>query len=341
MTDNQKRYFEQLKIEEKEELAINNELVESFKIECKKKGIILTKNNFKHIPTIGIVASYPNLIKFLCPEISEDKEGLFDFSILSNKLKKKPMINGFLFAKNFMLMAHPYFRRGFYEYCNFAPEFIKLFWNQDFTGFDSFIAIDKNRVRINTDDSSYFEFDTWFGPKFKSTINEIDDGTSKLCPPQILEDFSSLSLFNDVYCLDIKWETKDGIKSFQAEEFKTDNVKIIKDNKEFYPARYVHAEYTFQKNSFRHFDGAMHFYNEDEYYARRDSDFNYNSKSKVQIKTASEKLFKFNGTISIDIWLEYIGQFFAGNSLVIEYFEGKYPKEISEIIEAIRKSSND
>ena len=33
------------------------------------------------------------------------------------------------------------------------------------------------------------------------------------------------------------------------------------------------------KNYFRHFDGAIHFYTENEYLSRRDSDFNYNSKT--------------------------------------------------------------
>lgn len=76
----------------------------------------------------------------------------------------------------------------------------------------------------------------------------------------------------------------------------------------------------------------------EEYYSRRDADFNYNAKNDRKIKTASEKLFKFNGKISVDNWIEYSSHFMTANPLVHEYFEGSYPEHISEIVEAVRKS---
>ena len=96
--------------------------------------------------------------------------------------------------------------------------------------------------------------------------------------------------------------------------------------------RYAHAEFDLEQNYFRHFDGAIHFYTQEEYYDRRDSDFNYNSKNDVKIKTLSEKIFKFNGKIGIEFWIEFLGHFMTGNPLVIEYFEGKYPEHIENII---------
>ena len=84
----------------------------------------------------------------------------------------------------------------------------------------------------------------------------------------------------------------------------------------------------------------MHLYTEDEYFARRDSDFNYNSKNNTQIKTDSEKLFKMNGEILVDTWVEFTSQFLTGNPLVFEYFEGYYPENISEMLEAVRKNKN-
>ena len=133
---------------------------------------------------------------------------------------------------------------------------------------------------------------------------------------------------------------KGRIKSFQAEEFKTEKIKITKEGFTYYPVRYVHAEFDLDKNHFRHFDGAIHFYTEEEYYARRKSDFNYNAKNSTHIKTLSEKLFKLNGVVSIEQWIEFTGHFLTGNSLVFEYFEGKYPDAISEILEKVRLHNN-
>ena len=86
------------------------------------------------------------------------------------------------------------------------------------------------------------------------------------------------------------------------------------------------------KNTFRHIDGAIHFYTSDEYYQRRDSDFNHNNKNSSQLKTLSLKLFKVNGLISIDDWTELTSQYLTGNPLVFEYFEEKFPDHIQEFI---------
>ena len=91
-------------------------------------------------------------------------------------------------------------------------------------------------------------------------------------------------------------------------------------------------------NIFRHFDGAVHYYTEDEYLYRRDSDFNCNVKKSMQVKPCSEKLFKFNGNISVDMWVEFCSHFFTGNPLVIEYFSGSYPEHINDTLVKIRKN---
>ncbi len=240
-----------------------------------------------------------------------------------------------------MLMAHPYFRRGLYENNNFSPRLIDLYWKKDHSNLESFIALDFNRVRINVDNSAYLEEDTWFGPKFNKNISEITDGTVHLRPSSDIEDFLISFYFKDAYSLDIIWETKNGIKTFQSEEFKTEKIKVLKNGIEYYPVKYIHAEYDLSQNSFRHFDGAIHFYAENEYYKRRDSDLKYNSKNEFKIKTPSEKLFKFNGKIDVETWLEYSGHFMAGNPLVFEYFEGKYPEHINQVLETIRKNKEE
>lgn len=341
MTELQKNYLEMLREEEKEELANNADTISSFKNFMAKKGVVLTDENFKYFQTIGIIATFPNIVSYLHSSLVNDKEGLLDFKNLCQSFERKRFINGYLFGDNFMLMAHPYFRRGFHGINNYAPRFVELFWNYKNPNIDTYISLDADRVRINVDDSSYMERDTWYGAQFDRNIESISDGTVKLRPPMDIDSFLKSSFFSNAYALDIKWVTKDRIKSFQAEEFKTEEVKLLKNGIEYYIVRYIHAEYDLDKKYFRHFDGAIHFYTEIEYYCRRDSDFNYNNKSQSHIKTLSQKLYKMNGQISVDTWIEFSSHFLTGNPLVFEYFEGKYPKRIDEMLKKVRQRKNE
>lgn len=337
----QKKYLEMLKKEERDEFEKNADTISSFKNFMAQKGIVLTDENFKYFQTIGIVAVFPNIVSYLHPSLVSDKEGLLDFKILCQTFERKRFQNGYLFGGNFMLMAHPYFRRAFHEMNNYAPRFVEFFWNHDNPNIDTYISLDSDRIRINVDDSLYMELDTWYGAKFDGDIESISDGIVKLRPPIDIDNFLNSFFFSDAYSLDIKWATKDRIKSFQAEEFKTEEVKIFKSGTKYYPVRYIHAEYDLDKKHFRHFDGAIHFYTETEYYSRRDSDLNYNSKNKSHIKTLSQKLYKMNGEINVDTWIKFSSHFFTGNPLVLEYFEGKYPKHIYEMLEKVRLRENE
>jgi hypothetical protein len=272
---------------------------------------------------------------YLHESLKRDKEGLLKFDGLTKNFELKRFATGYLFSEKFMLMAHPYFRRGYHQINNFAPRFVELFWAHNDPKVEKYIALDFDSARINVDNSGYIELDRWFGAKFDKVIADIPDGNVKLSPPLDLGDSVDF-FFANAYALDIKWSTKDGIKSFQAEEFKTENITIIKDGEEYFPVRYIHAEFDIEKGYFRHFDGAIHFYTLDEYLDRRDSDFNYNSKNNKHIKTLSEKLFKMNGIVTIDTWIEFTSHFLTGNPLVFEYFEGQYPSHLIEIIEKIR-----
>ena len=341
LSDFQQGYRESLLKEEREELANHATEIKSFKTFMAGKGVTLDEKNFKYLQTIGIIVTYPNIISHLHPDLQPDKEGLFIFRDLCSDFEKRSFMNGYLYGSNFMLMAHPYFRRGFHDSNNYAPRFVEFFWNLDESNIDKYIALDKDRVRINVNNQSYMELDTWYGAKFNRNIQQIPDGIVKVRPPLDLRNSLISFFFHDAYTLDIKWTTKESIKSFQAEEFKAETVTIIKDDNKYYPVRYVHAEYDIEKGYFRHFDGAIHFYTEAEYYARRDNDFNHNAKGNSHIKTLSQKLFKMNGVVSIDAWIEFTSHFLTGNPLVFEYFEGAYPKHVNEAIQRFRQMKKD
>ncbi|WP_312176728.1 hypothetical protein [Chryseobacterium sp.] len=334
--------------EKSAELTQNSALIDQFIAYCKTFDINISAGNIDYIRPIGIIAEFPNIVRSLNPKIVPDKEGLINTKTLETEFAKKQFA-GYYSNSNFMIMASHLFRRSYSKNANFAPQFLEVFWKMDQSGNDAFLAIDPDRVRINVDNRMYMEFDTWYGAKFKNSIQDITDGVVKLRPPEGLDNFQLNFLFAGSYSLDILWystaEKNDGIqekiKVFQSEEFKTEDHYIWLDNVKYYPVRYVHAEFDLQNNHFRHFDGAIHFYTEDEYLYRRDSDLNFNHKNDFKLKTLSKKLFKINGSISIDDWITLTSQFMSQNPLVNEYFEGELPQDVLDIINAMQKGKSE
>jgi len=207
LTEMQREYLKRMKEEELEELSKNSELIEAFKAKCSDKGINLTDDNFRYIYTIGIIATYPNILNLLNNKVMKDKEELVDCSILDSEYRKEKFISGFLYHDDYMAMAHPFFRRGFSENANYAPRFIDLFWHFENPEIETYLSLDFNRVRVNVDRTMYMELDTWYGAKFNREISQISDGISKLRPPLDLEDFDIQFFFSNAYSLDTKWET--------------------------------------------------------------------------------------------------------------------------------------
>jgi hypothetical protein len=338
-----KKLYRQRQLEERmEALTKNSTLIQSFIEYCDKRQIRLTEDNFDYIRTIGIVAKYPNIVHLLNNKIQKDKEELVEVSVLDKEFHKEGFATGYYYySDKYMVMVHPYFRRGYYENNNFAPHFVAIFGGYSADSIQKYIAIDSDRVRINVNNSMYMEFDTWYGAKFKNTISDIEDGIVKLRPPLQLESFHTDFLFGGTYSLDIKWASKGGIKTFQAEEFKVEDHKIEKNGEEYFPVKYLHAEFDTNAGTFRHFDGAIHFYTEEEYFLRRDSDFNYNNKNDLKVKTLSQKLFKVNGQVSVDKWIELTSHYLQGDPLIFEYFEGKLPANVIEVLDRIATKEKD
>jgi hypothetical protein len=219
---------------------------------------------------------------------------------------------------------------------NWAPRFLEFLWAFDAPGVQKYIAIDEDRVRINIDSSTYLEEDAWHGAPFNEDIRAIEAGTVKLRPPLDIDPNLINFLFSDAYCLDIKWSEANGIKTFVSLEIKTEKVRLELDGNIYFPARYMHAEFDISANCFRHFDGAVQLFLEDEYLQRRESDFNMNAKTTDHIKARSKKLFKLNGPINVKSWVELCCQFYTANPLTIEYFSKALPARINDTLAKIR-----
>lgn len=328
-------YRKKLIEEEREKIKEHKSEIEFFIDFCDQKGLYLSQDDFKYIQTIGIIVQSKGILAKIQPALIRDKEGLVSWSKANDLYTIKEFNEGYLYADNYMAMASSLFRRGFHSLNNWAPRFVDLFWSLDKSNIEAFIALDFDRVRINVNDLCYAEADTWYGAPYHNNISEIKDSVVKLVPPPQLNSRYVELFFRSAYALDIEWYTHSNIKTFQALEFKTEGITIHKNGHEYHPVRYVHAEYNLDTNHFRHFDGAIQYLTSDEYYARRDTDFNHNRKAGVHLKPMSEKLFKFNGNINIEMWKEFTSHFFTGNPLIYEYFSGKYPDYVKDMLRRV------
>jgi hypothetical protein len=302
-----------------------------------KAGVALDAAAFDYTPRIGVVAASPGLATKLLHPMIPGKDGLFSFADLASRLPPPRFQEGYFRGSDYMLMAHPCYRRAMHPLNNWAPRFIDLYWRLDLPEVEKYIAIDEDRVRVDLEGPSYFEADTWYDAPFNDDIRQVQSGTVKLRPPSDIQPHHVDFFFARTHCLDIKWSESHDIKSFQALELKTADVWVDLSGRRYYPARYLHAEFDMQANCFRHFDGAVQFLSDSEYALRRDSDFNVNVKQSGHIKPRSRKLFKLNGPLQTADWVELCCQFMHGNPLTFEYFAGAYPRHVSEALVKIRE----
>lgn len=334
------RHFAAVEEESRARLAEAADLIARFTALAASKRVILGAESFEYIQTTGIVAKAPGIARILLGPARTERDGLLSFNEIANRLPPSPHYEGCFAGPDFILMAHPCYRRGMHPVNNWAPRFIDLFWQFDGPGIEKFIALDEDRVRIDVDGLGYFEGDTWYGAPFDEDIRRVKSGIVKLRPPLDLESRYVSFLFADAYCLDIKWSESDGIKSFQALEMKTEDIRIEVGGRQYFPARYLHAEFDLSANCFRHFDGAIQLFTEEEYFQRRDSDFNMTIKNPAHIKARSSKVFKINGPLNTESWVEFCCHFYTANPLTFEYFSGGYPKHVTEILEKVRNRAS-
>ncbi|WP_187265922.1 hypothetical protein [Alkalisalibacterium limincola] len=106
-------------------------------------------------------------------------------------------------------------------------------------------------------------------------------------------------------------------------------------NASYLLAESLHAEVDLSANCFRHFDEAIQLFTKEEYFQRRDSDFNMTMKNPAHIKARSSKVFKINGPLKTESWVEFCCYFYTANPLTCEYVSGEYPKHVMEILARI------
>lgn len=99
----------------------------------------------------------------------------------------------------------------------------------------------------------------------------------------------------------------------------------VLDNR--YLNRHLHAERDIRERRLRHFDGAVKVYPRDRYENRLSIYLPHGERCQ------KIKLFRIDGDVDVERWLDMVGYFFFDNEMVLEYFDpDQYHRHFDEKI---------
>lgn len=220
------------------------------------------------------------------------------------------MLDGGIRYGDYLLHYHQFLRRGFLSNPNF--DFLGLLsrYKASTEGVNRFrIAIDHRRIMKYADYREFVEMDTWYGPRFDR--DKVDD-------PNCL----GLTVVGRVYPnpldsyplerTEFFWRIDKGkkIKTIEIEEISSES----KDG--WFINRYLHAERDVIEKVFRHLDGAAKVYETVDHVIRVTQQMPRNTKAGKY-----QKLFRIDGAIYLEDWLNLVSMFYKGNEMVVEYFD--------------------
>jgi hypothetical protein len=83
--------------------------------------------------------------------------------------------------------------------------------------------------------------------------------------------------------------------------------------------RYAHAQRDIERRTFIHLDGAVRYYNEEAYTARRAVPW---PRSEAEQPVGRRKTFRIDGDMDTKVWADLVAYWFRGNELVLEALAG-------------------
>lgn len=113
----------------------------------------------------------------------------------------------------------------------------------------------------------------------------------------------------DILYTDLVWSPRGNEIHFICEEIPTENSIYIRGS------RYFHAIYNPNEDIFTHMDGAIRFFTNDEWIARRDAHVRHIGKIGKRIK-----IFRIEGLISKEVFTSVLPSFFVWNRDINQYF---------------------
>jgi hypothetical protein len=255
-----------------------------------------------------VVTEYPEL------ESAFDADGLLCLD------ERFQLHDGGIQYRDHILHYHQFLRRGYFSNPNF--DFLSRFARarRMAAAETTFrIAIDHDRLMRVADYVEVIERDRWFGPAFDK--DRLDDPNTVGLTIVKRNQNSLFRLTNNLDRTEFYWSYRSGIKSLEIEEI----LSLANPIDDYYLNRYVHSERDTANGVFRHLDGAVKVYPKSEYQRRFDTKLPHEPRSSAKVK-----LFRIDGTMSLETWLELIAHFFKSNEMVLEYFD---PEQFVQIFD--------
>jgi hypothetical protein len=264
--------------------------------------IALLGRDFREIvrlkPADGeVLKTYPELAPLL------DDDNLL---ILDDRFK---LTDGAILYKEHALYYHQFLRRNFTASPNF--DFLGRFANYVASSTRNMcrVALDHSRLIPREFYERMMELDAWYGPPWDAAA--LDDPNAVGLTVVGRNQYSLFGLSNKLRFTDFLWTYRDGIKTFQVEEVSEPDYIFGP----FVLNRYIHSERDIGLKQLRHLDGAVKVYPCGEYESRIDTHLPDVARCQKQ------KLFRVDGNIELEPWLELIGFFFKSNEMILEYFD--------------------
>jgi hypothetical protein len=161
--------------------------------------------------------------------------------------------------------------------------------------------------------------DYWFGPKFN--LDDIDGrihGIELTVHTRLPDSYLNM-LPGKLNRTEFMWSMRGDLKTLQIEELVPLNDTELARR---IAVRYIHTIRDTVNHAFVHLDGAIRWYSPENYIFRFDTKL-----SNRPNPDGYYKLFRVDGNITNQDWIDLIANFFSGNELIHEYF-GQPMKEL-------------
>jgi hypothetical protein len=229
----------------------------------------------------------------------QDKDGLISIENL------KPLGPGIYQIDDFVVFAHPFFRRSLFRLNTLNYPLLKNL--QALTSNSAKIALDPDMVGLATTyQGEREELAYWWGPKFNDDLTSIPTGVTHH------EADETERIIHGISSTEFRWGVMKDYHVFEAEELC--DVPASSSVEDEFGCRYVHSMVEEKRGHIEHLDGSIRMYPREAMLERLDTDLAHATRH-----TGYTKIWRVDGEIPISIWKRLISDYFRDNFLVGEY----------------------
>lgn len=257
--------------------------------------------NEKRIYTDSVAIIDDGIVPRMFPKLwkTMDSDGLISLNHLT------PVLPGIFKYDDFLLYAHPYFRRSLTRFNSLNVPFLTLLQELP----DAKIALDADMIGLAGTESQHREYAYWWGPEFDNDLAHIPLGVSHF------QNENYNRLMSPIISTEFGWYIQDDIRTFECEEI-TD-VQNINCSCNMYGCRYVHSMLSDETGLAYHLDGAVRAYDDEKMLHRLEINLKQAGRN-----TVYTKLWRIDQQIPVVLWKELITHYYRDNHLIGEYFGG-------------------